>query len=792
MHTAILRRLAVVVVLLSLTLTAVSPVAAVATPCADLRIIAMSIDPTVPVQNQTATVHITIQNVGTCAAQAFVVQWQSDQFTLPGPSVSIDNLNANASVVVDLQYAFPNAGNFMTIVNVDTGNAVNETNEVNNLEILPVSIAQATVDLVITDVKVETTVANPLNDPIPVAGRVARATITIANNGNSASGPFQVQWTPWLFETPLTTQVNGLGAGATTTVTFDYTYWWAATFDGWATVDSGGWVFETNANGDAEFNNTFNKSVVVEPALPDLIVTNFTINPAAPVPGQIATATVTVQNKGHANAGPFRVQWQPWWLSTPVSVQVNSLGEGLSTNVTFNYVYWFPGKFDGTVTVDSTNWVFEIREDNNTKPVTVTVGPNHIDLTITDLTIVPASPTQGEPATINLGNTPAGNFMVEVNPDSLFLFTPGPQTISKQVTGLAAGATTTVSFPYTYPVHGNVRILANVDAFNNIAESNQFGPAEHNNLKILNVTVQPAPIDLIITSFTITPASPVRGIEATATITVKNNGPWPANDFAVQWLLNEDDAFGPLEFVNGLNPGESRTVTLKGTYFVAGTFTSKAIVDVFDMVLEPGAGELNNEQTKTVTVVPQQSTVRVTLNSVNVSHAGEDGIDGNAEWDPMVFAVLDSDANCSFAGQSIPGVECQVFSDGAVNDGDTLNLNRSIDVTLVEFTPLVFAFGAYEDDEVIGIPLPGEIMGFAFNITFPPDYLTLGSISIPGEGGESGCGSDGQCFTANFTVTVLSTNMTTAMAAAATNTLPLETQIVLDNFRSVAQLPPLQ
>lgn len=793
MHSAVLRRLAVVVVLFSLAFGAVSPVAAVATPCADLRIIAMSVDPSVPIQNQTATVHVTIQNVGTCAAQAFVVQWKSDQFAPTGPSVSVDSLAANASTTIDLQYAFPNSGNFMTIVNLDTGNAVNETNEVNNLEILPVSVAAATVDLQITDVTVVSAVNPSANPPIPVAGRTATVTITIVNNGNSASGPFQVQWTPWLFESPLTTQVDALDAGATTTVTFDYTYWWAATFDGWATVDSGGWVFETNGDGTAEFNNTFNKSVVVEPALPDLVPINFTISPAAPVPGQIATATVTVKNIGHANAGPFRVQWQPWWLSSPVSVQVNGLAEGATTNVNFSYVYWFAGKFDGTVTVDSSNWVWEIKDDNNTKPVTVTVGPNYIDLTITNLTITPASPTQGDPATFNvtvknLGNTPAGNFMVEINPDSLFLFTPGPQTVTKQVNGLAAGASTTVSFPYTYPVAGNVRVLANVDAFNNIAESNKFGAAENNNLKILNLTIKPAPIDLIITGFTINPASPVRGVEATATITVKNNGPWPANDFAVQWLLNQDDAFGPLQFVNGLNPGESRTLTFEGTYFVTGTFTSKAIVDVFNNVVEPGPGaETNNESTKTVTVVPQESTIKVTLTTVNVSHAGEDGIDGNAEWDPMVFAVLDPTGSCGFAGQTINGISCQVFSNDAVEDGDTLNLNKEITVTLQEFTPLVFAFGAYEDDEVIGIPLPGEIMGFAFNVTFPPDYLTLGSISIPGQQGESGCGAS--CFTANFTVTVISTNMPTAMASAESTTLPLETQQVLDQFKSVAQLP---
>ncbi len=779
MHAALLRRLAVVVVLLSLVFGTVSPVAAVATPCADLRIIAMSTDPYQPIQNQNATVHITIQNVGTCAAQAFVVQWQSDQFAPAGPSTSVANLNANATMVVDLVYAFPNSGNFMTIVNVDTGNAVNETNEMNNLEILPVSVEPATIDLQITDITVVSAVNPSSNPPVPVAGRPVTTTITIVNNGNTDAGPFQLQWYPWLMESPLATQVNALGAGATTTVTFSYTYWWAATFDGWATVDSGGWVFETD-----ETNNTFAKSVVVDPALPDLVSTNFTINPAAPVPGQIATATVTVKNIGHADAGPFRVQWQPWWLVSPVSIQVNGLAEGASTNVTFNYVYWLPGKFDGTVTVDSTNLVWEMKEDNNAKPVTVTVGPNYIDLTITNMTISPGSPTQGQPATVNLtvknlGNTPAGNFMVELNPDSLFLFTPGPQTISKQVNGLAAGATTTVSFQYTYPVSGNVRLLGNVDAFNNIAESNKFGPAENNNLKILNVTVQPAPIDLIITGFTINPASPVRGVEATASITVKNNGPWPANDFAVQWLLSNTDAFGPLEFINGLNPGESRTVTLKGTYYVTDTYTSRAIVDVFNTVVEPGPGaEANNTQDKTVTVVPQQATVTVTLVSLKILNSGDpppplSGPEG--EWDPFIFAVLNPTATCNVLSQSIPGVECKTSSFD-VEAGDTVSLGQSITVTLQEYTPLVIAAGALEQDLITP-----DFMGYVVKFAFPPDYLSLGTFTLNAEHG-SNCGSN--CFQATFTVTGTA-NYPTSAAMVSSTTLPPDVDATLSRFLDV-------
>ena len=76
-----------------------------------------------------------------------------------------------------------------------------------------------------------------------------------------------------------------------------------------------------------------------------------------------------------------------------------------------------------------------------------------------------------------------------------------------------------MQFPFSYQQAGNFRSTSNVDAFNNVMETN-----EANNLDILNVTVNPAPIDLIITSFSI-PESAVRATDVNASITVKNNGP---------------------------------------------------------------------------------------------------------------------------------------------------------------------------------------------------------------------------------------------------------------------------
>src|SRR4051794_10582382 len=100
----------------------------------------------------------------------------------------------------------------------------------------------------------------------------------------------------------------------------------------------------------------------------------------------------------------------------------------------------------------------------------------------------------------------------------------------KQTGPLSPGTSRTLTFTFTYPRAGDFRTLAHADSFNTVAETN-----EANNDRILNVTVQPAPIDLVIDSFALSPASPVAGQPATATVTVRNNGPIATGPFAVQF-----------------------------------------------------------------------------------------------------------------------------------------------------------------------------------------------------------------------------------------------------------------
>jgi trimeric autotransporter adhesin len=740
-HMKALRALLVVSVGV-LTLISTPSASAQATPCADLLITDIAFSPAMPVQGQQANISITVRNAGTCAAGGFVVQFKTDLFAPTGPSRSVNGLGPGASTSLNLSFNFAQAGNFQTVVQVDTGNAVSETNEVNNLEIEAVTVLPPGVNLVID----QFTLAP---DPV-VQGRVATATIRVTNTGNVPAGSFRVEWTPFFLAAPLSRQINGLAPGASTNVTFDFTFPFAGTVGGVAVVDAGNAIFETN-----EFDNVSTLQTVVEPPLPNLRVSNVNTVPAPA--GSVSRIDITVVNDGNNPAGDFVVRWEPGFLQAPLTRQVNGLAVGASTVVSFDVTFPFAGTFDGTITVDSTAAVAEVDETDNTRATRFEIPVATVDLTIDSLTINPASPVQGASATAtvvvrNLGNSPSGRFVVDWNPDAFGIIVPSVQTLSEETGPLGPGATRAITFSFTYPQAGNFRTIANVDSFNTVAETN-----EANNQRILNVTVQPAPIDLVfVGGITFNPAQPVRGVNATASVTVRNDGPIATGPFAVQLKAQENDFFPQTQFVNGLNPGESRTLTYTVNYANVGTFTATATLDVFSQVNEaaPG-GEGNNVLNQSVTVRPQ--TLRVTVNSIHVNNDGDD-IDPVEDW-IVLSAVLDAEATCNAFGQSIPGVRCRQDTVGNVDDGDDIGIGFQVDTPINSpFAPVVAAVAAVDVDL-----LGAEFMGVA-----PLIALDAASVANPTVV-DSQEGICSPCFTASFSAQVLNPPASLAARRAGTD-----------------------
>ena len=579
---------------------AVSPVSAAPTPCADLAISNFSVNGGVnPIAGQPTTINFTVSNNGSCSTNtSFVVQWKQTLTSLTGPSATVLKINAGNSRNVSLPYTFPKAGNFLTLVQVDTGKAISETNEVNNLAIYSVTVDKAQADLVVTDVTITTT---PPGNPLVVGqGLLANAAVTIQNNGNVAiPDNFQVAWQPTVATPALTQNVSGLGANASTTINFTYNYPDIGSFYSKATVDSTHLISETN-----EFNNSDTVPVQVLPALSDLTVTGIDFSPLSPVAGQNVHVTVHYANIGFVTTGQnSTVSWKPGTLISPLSAQIGPVAAAGTGTIGFDYTYALGGSYNTTATVDSNAAITELDEGNNNGYAPIDVASANVDLTINSITVSPSSPTQGVNTTVtinisNLGNDAAGPFVVSWNPDANGISVPGLSTLTQQVNSLGANSSMNVVFNnFSWPTAESFHTVAEVDAFNVIHETN-----ETNNEAIKDVTVSPGDIDLRIrnvdVSFSPSP-SPQYG-KVTATITVKNIGSLPVSWFQVQWLLVSTNTSGPSKWIPGLNPGESITFTLTGYYFHAGVFSSTVTADPMHLI--PETDETNNTGTKSITI----------------------------------------------------------------------------------------------------------------------------------------------------------------------------------------------
>jgi len=583
-------------VLLVSCLWATGVASAAPTPCAALVIDSVSYSPSTPIAGQPTTIYVEITNTGTCAAGSFVTQFHGSAFAGVGASGAITGLAASSTTTLALSYVFPSAGNFEAYVRVNTGNSVSVTDPNDELALAPVTVAARSLDLAITNYTVNPTTPDPQN--VVVSGSPAIASITVENTGNVAAGQFNIQWRPGVLSAaPLTATVPGLAPGASTTVTFNYTYPTAATYDAVATADPGSTLNETSTAGSTETD-----SVIVEPPLPELEITGLGVTTG--VAGQPTTTTITIYNEGNADAGAFVVRWAPG-AGLPAQAQnVAGLAEYGYVTLTFTTIYPTAGTYTGTATADSTHAVSQVSTAGNTLSTTFTIGAAGVDLAVTNVSVSPTSPEQEVGATVsvtvtNLGNVPSGSYSVSWNPDVSGPSIGGNQTQTQtDSTPLDPGDSAVLEFTYAYPKPGNFDTLAQVTSLGGVTDTNTS-----NNEELLNLTVVPEPIDMSVSGID----NPCSGTEfdgkfgycsGTATVTVTNNGPLAVGGFSV--VFYDDYTTGPpaqtgsTQFVSGLNVGQSVTLVYHFTITWSGgsgpTVTQKVFVDpsnTIDKTVEP-------------------------------------------------------------------------------------------------------------------------------------------------------------------------------------------------------------
>jgi hypothetical protein len=285
----------------------------------------------------------------------------------------------------------------------------------------------------------------------------------------------------------------------------------------------------------------------------------------------------------------------------------------------------------------------------------------------------------------------------------------------------------------------NQQIVANVSSLNAPAGSTNLTlqyPERDPITSVVRIVIPtpvPQPPDLQITSFSISPASPVQRQNARATITIRNNGGLEARNFVLQWKPFAAHP-GESTSISRLAPGASQTFNFDHSYINTGTFDSVAVVDVFNAVAESNEG--NNNQTRTVNVQPAPPRqARVTVNFTQITV--------HDDADPLAAGELWLDFNINGQTRRFP-------SSGTrdVNSGDTITLNQSFTFTLQEGRDSLNIFVNGTDEDSPGFP--------AFD-----DHDPMGTVSRTfNSGNQWGAGShsdrstcpDG-CYTIHYTIT---------------------------------------
>lgn len=579
----------------------------------DLVVTDITWNPANPAAGNNVTFSAVIKNQGTGATSAgtingvsfFVdgtqVAW-SDNNTSSIPAGGTVTVTANGGPSGSAAWS-ATAGSHTIMAWVDDVNRIAESNENNNQFTKNLTTGQTTnqPDLVITDIS--------YSPASPAAGNNVTFSAVVKNQGNSAGAAgitvFKVNGVQVSATANSTTSI---AAGASLTVTATGT--WTATNGSHtlsAVVDNSNTTVESN-----ESNNTYSESLTIGSGgggTPDLIVTDIISSPASPLTGNNVTFSAVVKNQGTGATPAGTIIGVSFFVnSTQVSWSDNtttSLAPGASVTVTATggpsgSAVWAATTGTHTIMahVDDVNRITETNETNNqyTEIMVVTTSPMP-DLVVTDLSISPSAPTQGDSVTFtatvkNQGNASGAPGVVAFKVDGTTVST------SANITSvLAAGSSTTVTGTWTASGVGSRAITATVDNNGITTESN-----ETNNTFTQTVTVNPKPgIDLIVTNVTWNPSYVTAGNGVTFSAVIKNQGTQGGAAGVVAFKVDGTTVATSSNSTTTIAAGGTLTVTAASSWTsTSGVHTITAVVDNNNTTTE--TDEANNTFVVNMTV----------------------------------------------------------------------------------------------------------------------------------------------------------------------------------------------
>ena len=526
---------------------------------ADLIVQNITLSPQDPTIDDTVTITVAVKNQGTVSAGLNNVTCYMDSVILDTRTIS--SLAAGITTSVAFTWTAQKGSHSVKAI-ADSGGAITETDETNNIKIFNFSTLAP--DLIVQSVS-----WSPQN---PSKGDNVVFSVIIQNQGNTKSS---------LTNTILyvdgvskgSQNIDAINPGSTATKTFS----WIASAGQHTirvTVDEENYVKESD-----ETNNE--QSFPFSTMAPDLIITSISWTPQSPTRNDRVTFIATVKNQGTGRSDACHLGYYIDDVFVSV-ISVNALEAGASSYITITWTA-LPDVHHLKVVIDYYQVVVESDETNNERTVTLsTVVP---DLIIKDITWTPQNAGVGDNVTFTVVIKNQGGGDATASRASYYI--NGTYKGYLSVPALAAGAETTGTFTYTAE-YGTITVNVAVDLV--LGET-------HGENNSLTKTVPIVQADLKITNVTWAPVNPAVGDTVTFTITVKNQDGGRASNYNVGYYI--DDVFVGSDLVYATASGASANTAFEWQA-QNGRHIFKAVADYTNLVIE--SNEKNNDFS--VTVIP--------------------------------------------------------------------------------------------------------------------------------------------------------------------------------------------
>jgi subtilase family serine protease len=595
----------------------------------DLIVSDISWLPINPGTGDNVTITVKIKNQGSGRAASSTASSYIDNHFITYLSTS--EIDAEEEATVTFSWLATSGTHNITII-ADYNKALNEINRDNNDTTKSITIAPP--DLIVPSIS-----WSPEDASID---EMVTFSVNITNQGSGKALNFHVAY--FMDDMVLKSElISCLDAGASVNVTCTWQ------------VKTGRHTFKAVANYNnyiIESDNTNNENTILfAPKLPDLAITSIIWSPHDMPAGNNVIFSIDIENQGLISSAPSRIAF---YVDGVVAgyTDIGYMEAGVGTT---EYFTWSAsaGIHSISIILDSANQIVEIDEANNTRIINIPLP----DLTVGDITFSPSDAQIGDTLVITANITNQGSGKTEISQIDCYI--DGIKIASQELLSVEAGESVAKTFDWVAEA-GIHTVRITIDTTNTVIEDN-----ETNNEKEYDCAI--ATPDLIVEGMSWTTSNQLNNNEATLTITIKNIGTGPSEEFQVHYSLDSSPA--DIKNIASIPAGETVAFSFI-TILTTGQHTATIIADYNDVIIE--LDETNNESILSFSTIAPDLVIRT------ITYSPLDAGDGDTV---TIIVKLENRG-----GAKATNVQLALYIDGSIVDyADIEEMDIAV-ITTIEFT----------------------------------------------------------------------------------------------------------